>query len=357
MIKIKNDLKRDSNFELLRIITMLLIISHHYVVNSGLMEKINENMFSDKSLFLLIIGAWGKTGINIFLLITGYFMCQSSISIDKFFKLIFEVIFYKVIIWIIFSLTGYESFSIMAVIETICPVTSISLNFTDCYLVFFLCIPFLNILIKNMNEKQHIHLILLCFFVYIFLGTTPKIEVVMNYVTWYIVIYFIAAYIRIYSKPFFENKRLWRNIALISILISIASIFAGAYIGNKINKPIFYYLLSDSNKILAVTTAISVFLYFKNLHIKKSKLINIVAASTFGVLQIHANSDAMRQWLWKDLLQTVEMYNSKWLILHVLGSVVGVYLVCTAIDYIRIRIVERPIMNLWKKYNKRDSEK
>lgn len=32
--------KRDSNLELFRIITMLLIVAHHYVVNSGLMEVI-----------------------------------------------------------------------------------------------------------------------------------------------------------------------------------------------------------------------------------------------------------------------------------------------------------------------------
>ena len=31
---------RDSNLELFRIITMLLIVAHHYVVNSGLMEVI-----------------------------------------------------------------------------------------------------------------------------------------------------------------------------------------------------------------------------------------------------------------------------------------------------------------------------
>ena len=36
----KIEKQRDSNLELFRIITMLLIVAHHYVVNSGLMEVI-----------------------------------------------------------------------------------------------------------------------------------------------------------------------------------------------------------------------------------------------------------------------------------------------------------------------------
>lgn len=71
MYKDKKFLKmgRDTNLELYRIITMFLIVAHHYVVNSGL-TAIDGPIYvaptSLKSLFLLIFGAWGKTGINCF---------------------------------------------------------------------------------------------------------------------------------------------------------------------------------------------------------------------------------------------------------------------------------------------------
>lgn len=45
--------------------------------------------------------------------------------------------------------------------------------------------------------------------------------------------------------------------------------------------------------------AVFAFLMFKNIQIPYNKGINTVAASTFGVLLIHANSDAMRKWLCK----------------------------------------------------------
>ena len=48
---------RDSNLELFRIITMLLIVSHHYVVNSGLMDNIRLSPLANQSIFLLLFGA------------------------------------------------------------------------------------------------------------------------------------------------------------------------------------------------------------------------------------------------------------------------------------------------------------
>ena len=59
-------------------------------------------------MFLLVFGAFGKTGINCFVLITGYYMCESAITARKFFKLLAEVYFYRIIITVIFALTGYE---------------------------------------------------------------------------------------------------------------------------------------------------------------------------------------------------------------------------------------------------------
>ena len=96
---------RDSNIELFRIITMFFIVAHHYVVNSGLTLEdgpIAANPLSGNSIFLLLFGAWGKIGINCFVMITGYFMCKSSITLRKFAKLLGEIMFYKIGIGLIF---------------------------------------------------------------------------------------------------------------------------------------------------------------------------------------------------------------------------------------------------------------
>jgi hypothetical protein len=62
---------RNSNLELYRILVMLAIVAHHYVVNSGLMSLMDADPLNLKSIFLYLVGMWGKTGINCFVLITG----------------------------------------------------------------------------------------------------------------------------------------------------------------------------------------------------------------------------------------------------------------------------------------------
>ena len=102
-----------------------------------------------------------------------------------------------------------------------------------------------------------------------------------------------------------------------------------------------YRLVSDSNALMAVVVSICTFMYFKDLPIKQSKVINTVSASTFGVLLIHANSDTMRQWLWKDTLNNVGQYASDHLVWFSIGSVLSVFFICIILDYIRIHTFEK----------------
>lgn len=339
---------RNSNIELYRIIVMLFIIAHHYVVNSGLMECINTAPFSSSSVFLLLFGMWGKTGINCFVLVTGYFMCTSQISLKKFLKLLIQILFYNLVIYLIFLAFGYMDFNIKAFIKTIFPIKSVIDGFTSCFLLFYLCIPFLIILVDNLNKRMHRYLLLLSLGIYTILGTTYIIPVSMNYVTWFCVLFFIGSYLRLYEEDFlyFSNRRAY--IAL-PIILSCMSVIAIAWFSDYLQKPLpYYYLVSDSNHILAVITSVCVFLYFKNLNIKYHKWINMIAATTFGVFLIHTNSDFMRQWLWKDMLNNVGMYGRDFMVIHAVASVIVIFTICAVIDYFRIKWLETPLFKYLK---------
>lgn len=113
---------RSSNIELFRIISMLMIVAHHYVVNLGLLDYIDAKFaLQFKDYFLLLFGWGGKTGINCFVLITGYFMCESNITKKKFFKLLAECYFYAIVLWILFFCTRYEPFSVKGFLKMVFP--------------------------------------------------------------------------------------------------------------------------------------------------------------------------------------------------------------------------------------------
>ena len=297
---------------------------------------------SAKSLYIYWLGMWGKTGINCFVLITGYFMCASSITIRKFLKLLLEVYFYKIVIYAIFCITRYSGVTMEGIVTALLPTRNIGDNFTGCFLFFYLCIPFLNILVRNLSKKQHAILIALLFTIYTVFGTLPGIHVSMNYVSWFSVLFVIASYIRTHGLPKSKVYMGWGTLTLLCIAVSMASVPATLYVNGMLHFTMFpYRWVQDSNTFLALVTGICSFMYFKNLKIKYRPFINAVGACTFGVLLIHANSDAMRQWLWKDMLDNVGFYPTDWIYLHAILSICIVFAVCATIDYARIRTVEK----------------
>ncbi len=335
---------RDSNLELYRIIVMLLIVAHHYVVCSELPSVIRSSPLSWRSFFLLLFGAWGKIGINCFVLITGYYMCQSHITLRKYVKLLCEILFYNIAIYMIFILTAYEPFSISSFALKLIPVSKIATNFTSCFVAFYLFIPFLNILVRHTTEKQHIYLLCLTGFLYVCLGTARRVS--MNYVSWFIVLYFIASYLRLYPKSSFSKTKLWGCLTLFFVLLGALSVVSIELLAEKLNlHP--YLFVSDCNTFLAVAAGVCSFLYFKNIKISYSQLVNTAAASTFGVLLIHANSDVMRRWLWQDFLDNAGFYNSPFMPLHAICGTTGVFVVCILIDRARIICFERPFFKIW----------
>ena len=342
---------RSSNLELYRILIMLLIVAHHYVVNSGLFDVMNEDVLCANTTFFSLFGAWGKTGINCFLLITGYFMCKSNISLRKFLRLILWVVTYNILITVIFIIGGGNTpKEILHMIFDAIPFRVIdSSHFTTCFVFFYLSIPFLNIILNNLSKRWHQWLIILMLIIYTLHGSIPKVMgVSMNYVSWFSVLYFIAAYLRLY--PIKDgNTKFWGVATLISFAISSIGILLLNYLqvkfGIEAKVQYSYMLVQDSNALLALINGITSFMWFKSIKLRNSKVINTIAASAFGVLLIHANSNAMRQWLWYYTVNCMGHFDTPYYWAYAIGCVLAIYVVCTLIDYIRIKTIETPLLN------------
>lgn len=344
--------KRESSFELLRIIVMLIIVAHHYVVNSGLLGEISHaNLLSLNSVFAILFGWGGKTGINCFVLITGYFMCKSNITAKKLIKLVLEIEFYNIGIYLIFILSGNVIFSLSDFVKLLIPFYGIGTAFIPSYLVFYLFIPYLNILIKGMSQNEHWKLICLIVIVDCLFQTLIFVPNAFTYVGWFMGLYAIGAYIRLYPSKWLEDHNLWKKISVVSVVASLISVLACIFISYVTNRTIYYWFVSDSNKFMAIVTSISVFVYFKTLNVKYNKVINTVASTTFGVLLIHAHSGQMSSWLWGSLLKNRVFfsYSSVYFIFHAVLSCILVFTICSCIDIVRQRVFEKPVLTIIEK--------
>lgn len=337
---------RSSNIELYRIICMMMIVAHHYVVNSGLTSEggpLTADFTSGKSIFLTLFGAWGKTGINCFLMITGFFMCTSKITLRKFIKLMGQIYLYKLLLYPILLTAGYETCSPLRIVKILMPTWGVTDGFVGCFICFWLTIPFLNVLVQNMTKRQHEWLLILVLGMYTLLGSIPTFKITFNYVTWFSIIYFIASYIRLYPNPVFERRNLWGWMTLANVSLSVASIMLQRLIFGE-RSGMGYFFVTDSNKIFAVSVAVCSFLWFKNIDIKYRRIINAFGAGTFGVLLIHANGNAMKTWLWRDTVDVVGHYASFSLgevVLYSVGVVLAIFIICNLIDQLRIAFLEK----------------
>ena len=341
---------RDSNLELYRIVVMLLIVAHHFVVNSGLNHDIIDNHDSSLGAYIMLLfGGWGKIGINCFVLITGYYMCKSSITLKKFVKLYLQIIMYCLILDLVFMYTGHLEISVESVIKYFwhfVVVTGVDQNFIGCFLAFWLCIPFLNILVNHLTKREHGILAILLAVFFILLAFNPLYRVSLDYIEWFSVLYIIASYIRFYEFDFSViSHKAWGWLSLISLLLASSSIVMLTWLwaSGRVSTFAPYFLVADSNMILAVAVAITTFMWFKSIKLRHSKIINAFGGATFGVLLIHANSDAMRQWLWRETVDVVGHFHSLStfsMILYSISAVLGIFVVCAVIDIARQRWIE-----------------
>lgn len=338
---------RFSNIELFRIIVMLCIIAHHYVVNSPLFDAsgpLFSNPTTSNSIFYLLFGMWGKTGINCFVMITGFFMCTSSISIKKFLKLYFEVKFFRYIIWVIFILTGASVFSVTKSIKMLFPFSNISNSFTNAFLAFYLFIPFLNTLIKGLDKSKHSILIILSTLIYSGFYQLPGFHISYNYLSWFIILYFISSYIRLYGIYKNNSVSFWGLMSLLSIIASIGSVL----ICIKTNHSP-YLFVGESLAFMSVLTAISTFIFFKNLKIGYSKIINLIGSTTFGVFLIHTCGQEMRSFLWIRLLDVNGHYSDSHYVLYAFTCVLLIFTICSILDLIRMYLFEKPLFKVLDK--------
>lgn len=332
--------ERSSNFELFRIILMIIIVAHHYVVNSGVLAAFQFDDFHFNTIFLQFFGFGGKIGINCFLLITGYFMIDSRWRLSKAFILLLDIWFYRIVMYGLMVCVGVDHFSLERV-EFLFTSWLFTLtggrSFPEVFLMLYLMIPLINKVI-NYNKRElmeYFILIMLCYYTVMYTAL-PFINRTIHYLGWFITMYFIGAYIRKYSFEWFDNTKRCYCYCALSLFVVFSSILVIDWmrinsIGGVKN---YYYNVIDSYKMLAVISSVLMFLVFRNIKLKNSSIINWMATSTLSILLIHANSDAVRKWLWGDILDVKGHYNDPHIIIYSIASVLGVYICCLLLDKI-----------------------
>ena len=144
--------QRNYGIDLLRVVLMLLIITGHMFVHTDIRNELSP--YSSEWFFSWIYQTVIVCAVNCFVLITGYFSNADNynVRIKRIVLLYGQVLFYSVAIYAILVLAGKTSFSYGGIVRAIFPVASGQYWFFSSYILLMFFIPFLNVMLSNLND-------------------------------------------------------------------------------------------------------------------------------------------------------------------------------------------------------------
>lgn len=329
---------RNSSVEVLRIIAMLSIVSVHYWSCLNTKQNLKGQGLSYE--LFLILNQLMEYGVNIFVIITGYYMATTkSINLRKVFDLLWDIAFYGSIMFFFSIAIGINSFSLSGLIKSIFPIMGGLRWFVKAYIILYLLIPFINKALQNITYSQHLTLIgvlLALFSFWPFMLPNPPMDDYGFSYNHFIVLYVIASFFRLHKN---DIPLRWSWIVFIT-----SSLLIWGLIHLNISLPVIStmkLMVLAHNSPIKIAACFSIFLIFLKCN-WENKFINLLAASAFSVYVIHGDFNTM-QWMFETLFHGKD-FQLGWIwIFHWGFTIITIYLACFVIN----NIVKHTIGNIF----------
>lgn len=342
---------RQSNIELLRIISMLLIISFHYVYKSGYISNdLSINTFIVKTFCM-----FGELGVNLFILITGYFMIKSKFSLKKLIYLILEVEFCNILVLLVANALDIIDFSVSTRDNLIAffPIIFNQYWFITAYIIIYILSPFINLFLNNMSKRIYQNFLLISVLIWciiptvfgLFYNSTESLLYYSRFI-WLSIIYSIGSYIRLYQINIFKEMNNSIKCAIISFGIMIAGIFIIYFFKaffKKVGTTELAYFWTPNNLPMLILS-ISVFEIFLKIQIKNNNIINKLASTTLCIYMLH--DSILNTYIWQNIFQTLKHLRGKYSIIHILFATIVIFTVGAIVDIIRQFIQQHTVSKL-----------
>lgn len=317
--------QRQSNIELLRILAIFFVLICHAggrILGLPTLAEIENSTI--QSLTRIFIDCIGIAGVDIFILISGWFGIY--INKKRLGKFIYQVLFLLWGIYTVAILLGDAILNFQGI--------RVSLALTNeywfiyAYLGLYILSPVLNSFVEKANKRQF-QLWLIAFYAFqcYYCWTTGTIDYYNGYsITFFCGLYLTARYLRIYPINTFKNLSILIYFSCTLIICLIATLALWKF-GNAAR------MLRYDNPLVIIASC-SLLFSFTKLNIK-SNLINWTAQSCFAVYIIHFNPFVFPYFSQID--QYVFDHTSGIFTILAIGIfLVMVFLTCTIVDQLRI---------------------
>lgn len=291
--------------------------------------------------FLECVSLWGKAGVNIFCLIMGYYGISSNFRIKKVVKLEAQVLFYSILGLGIAILCRFN-LSFGETVISIFPFVFGQYWYISAYFMVYILSPFINKMVLGLSQSEYQKLVgisMIFWCIIPFFTLREDSGLFWNQFIWFIVMYVVGGYLRIY-KTNFSKKYYWlvlcgSNIILIMsvVIINISSCYIP-----QMRDYTTYFRWSNSPIIMIMCIAIMRLAERGN--IGNNKWINSLARGTLGVYLFHENV-FIQKILWNNVFNNSKYFYSYGIVLHFIIAILLVFLAGNSIEIIRKILFEK----------------
>ena len=353
---------RNSNIEILRIIGMLFIILQH-ALSVGLSFDSMPEISGSLIFMQTFIGCTGWLGNMLFIMISGYFLYDSKFSLKKILMLWFQLFLYSagisLIVYIckiqIYGVTG-TGFCFTRLVDKRCmklselifsfmPFCTAQNWYATKYIVFLFFVPFLNVMVRQLDRKMHARLILLMFVIINVFSIVPFFDVyLINDYSAFFMLFFAGSYMKKY-KDFLSGVSgtsfIAAGILMPVLYVTLRFLLLCSYgtIDSVSSGPASIVFSSHLYNLILTWSAVSLFAGALRIPERHFPAVNLIASSTFGIYLLH-NHNYFRRNVWMDFFNLNEKFDGGSFIPSVILAVFAVFTVCSIVDILRKILLE-----------------
>lgn len=356
------NVERNSNLEILRIFSMLWIIAFH-ARRTIVFPQLDGIIPIWINGFKVLLGSWGILGVDIFLIISVWFLVEKEFRTMRIVKIAIQTIVYYLafcIVFVFFEYSLYHSIpgSFMDlgyyVLKKITqPLWLGEYWFVTAYIFMLLLSPLLNKIIKEHPQTSiRKGLIVFSFILIIAQFNTSIVCDIVYFAYIYVAVGYLKCYggyrrLKKYARPSF--------CILISLFIMIVQ-FSMEY--TNVLKPvaklpfeiIYAFVSIGRHSMLILLLSSLIFLMVLDMKPSHNQFINTIASWTFGVYLFHENKLVNVCDLIMQKLNSLSLLNTSiWFPMQYFFSVFAIFVVGILIEAAQNKFIHRPIMSMIEK--------
>lgn len=327
--------ERNMGVELLRIISMLMVVVLHILGQGGVLSGVSAAPQTAGYAAAYLLESCCLLAVNSYALVSGYVGAEGHFRYARLFETQVRVLFYTVLITAGFCIAMPELFDFTLVKNALFPAMTGQYWYYTAYFGLMLFMSALQCMIAHLSRVQFRNLIvsiILFFSILPALFVSDIFQTAQGYSLWWLIaLYLVGAYIKIYGCPFLKKPIPALTVYVLSVLAAWGIQMADAY---GVGIPLPNMLVYTSPAMLLGSVALLVAcsgLRFPNL-IKKA--VSLCAPLSFSVYLLHAHP-----LVWRHLLEgrfaAFADDPAYGMVFAVIGAAAAIYVGCTLIDAVR----------------------